>query len=655
MGILFASIYLAGVFAVLAPAFFQGMDASRVSSRSWWIRSVLAGGILLLPLIPDPALKAWLLIIILFIFLSIRAVGVSTIPSVLRAISGHRELTTMNAETQLRWYFGCLITALLAWGVLSMGARIGEETAFISLFAVGFIFNLIASQRLSGLPLTGSIAGGSLRALREAARDMMRQRSYREVVIVVLLQVPMAIAAAFQVNALKSDLGYTSEAITALTVIGLVVSVVGARALVLIGARIPVRPLLLGSHIVLLLLGSAWTWIHLFPAELRGFIAGTLFVLGTLFLAVSGIVLVALSNERLPRKNAVSYSVIYQLAGVVAAILGIAAVMGLGAIPAAIRPQGMHSYSHAFLLWTVLSLGVCIFSIVMVKGKLGLLAHDIEQVLPANLLTVFRAHDMTVHASSRPGEVRVYENVLASHVPAGERLILDALRHPETRHRAAAYRALFENPLPSSVTFIIAESEDRDSPLRGDAVNALGFLRIPAAAAALRSLAKDTDPNIRARAYKGLLRHHEPISRIRFFRCYRSIRETSHRLDMLWGLLASERLDLMWEALEYEMSISQSPSWMRTVFIVLAEMLGDKVRMIELFTAERDDPPAAFSELIAELPDTTAGAAVSEWRRCLASSGRISLPPAAKFPRALVPKDITCLIGLLHCSRLQSR
>ena len=476
MGILFASIYLAGVFAVLAPAFFQGMDASRVSSRSWWIRSVLAGGILLLPLIPDPALKAWLLIIILFIFLSIRAVGVSTIPSVLRAISGHRELTTMNAETQLRWYFGCLITALLAWGVLSMGARIGEETAFISLFAVGFIFNLIASQRLSGLPLTGSIAGGSLRALREAARDMMRQRSYREVVIVVLLQVPMAIAAAFQVNALKSDLGYTSEAITALTVIGLVVSVVGARALVLIGARIPVRPLLLGSHIVLLLLGSAWTWIHLFPAELRGFIAGTLFVLGTLFLAVSGIVLVALSNERLPRKNAVSYSVIYQLAGVVAAILGIAAVMGLGAIPAAIRPQGMHSYSHAFLLWTVLSLGVCIFSIVMVKGKLGLLAHDIEQVLPANLLTVFRAHDMTVHASSRPGEVRVYENVLASHVPAGERLILDALRHPETRHRAAAYRALFENPLPSSVTFIIAESEDRDSPLRGDAVNRRGGL-----------------------------------------------------------------------------------------------------------------------------------------------------------------------------------
>ncbi|MBI4979123.1 MAG: MFS transporter [Spirochaetes bacterium] len=651
-GLLFASIYLAGVFAVVTPALFQGMDASRVTSRSWWIRSVIAGSILFFPFIPDASLKVWLLVGILFAFLSIRAVGISTIPSVLRTISGPRELTTMNAEAMLRWYFGCLITALLAWGVLSQRHRLGEENAFMILFGVGFMFNLVTSQRLSCLPQTGSIEGGSLRALKEAFFEVTRQRTYREVVWITLLQVPMAIAAAYQVNALRGYLGYTPEAITALTVVGLVVSVAGARALVLIGARIPVRPLLLGSHLFLFILGASWTWLQLFPAPIRSIIAAILFVLGTLFLAISGTVLAALSNERLPRDNAVSFSVIYQLAGVVAAILGIAAVQGLGMLAPFIRMPGLHPYSHSFFLWTVLSLGVCFFALVMAKGKFGLLARDIEQILPPNLLTVFRAHDVTVHASSQPSEVREFENVLVSHSPAGERLILEALRHPEARQRSAAFNALYENPLPSSLPYILAEADNQDSPLRGEAVNALGFLRVPAATDALRELVHDRNPDIFSKAYKGLLRHDVQLSdSTAFMKRYRSLRHTWHRLDMLWGLLAQKRSDLLWDIIAYEMSYTHDPVWIRSVFIILAESLGDDVRMSELFIVEREKPRAAFEELLAELPDPIAEASIREWRR-VSAKGKWRLPANARFPRSLAPENITCLIGILHCCRL---
>lgn len=648
MGLLYAAIYITGIFAVLTPSLFQGMDASRIASRSWWLRSFIAGGILFFPFIPDASVKSWLLVVIILIFLSIRAVGVSTIPSVLRAITLPQELRSINAEAQLRWYFGSLITAVAAWAVLSQRAHIGDENAFIALFAVGFIFNMVSSQRLSTIPPTGRIERGSFSALASAAVDVAASRSYREVVWITLLQVPMAVAAAYQINALKT-LGYSPEAITALTVIGLAMSVAGSRALVLIGRRIPFRPLLLGSHIVLFLTGCVWIWIAAVPTAYRGVTAGVLFAVSTLFITVSGTLLAALSNERLPAENAISFSVIYQIAGVIAAFAGMIAVQILGTAPLA-YVRGMHSYSHAFILWSLLALGVCVFTFVMVKGKIGHLASDIAQVMPSNLMTVFRAHDATVHAASRPSEVREFENVLASPVPSSAHLILEALRHPEARHRVAAFHALYENPLPAAAAPVAAEALNRYSPIRGEAINALGFIHVPAAARALHTLARSGDEAVAARAMKGLLRHGAVTNTASIMRRYRSLSETSYRMDILWGMIAGRQLDLLWKVLAFELVHTRDRTWIRTVFIILAEAHGDMNRLSELY--QRKSERSAFAELCAELPDPACNVPLSAWRHAVAADGSIRLPKNAQFPHDIRPRTAAELIGILHLSRL---
>ncbi|MBN8216086.1 MAG: hypothetical protein J0L75_05555 [Spirochaetes bacterium] len=652
MGLLYAAIYLTGVFAIFTPALFQGMDATRITAASWWVRSLLAGGILLLPLSGNPSFKAWGLVAFIYIFLSIRAIGVSTLPSVLRAISGPRQLAAMNAGAFMRWYVGCLITSLLAWAVLSQRQRLGSEAAFMILFGTGFVFNLATSWSLSTLPPTGRLSRGSWSALLEGFAEVKGNRAYREVVWVTLLQVPMAIAAAYQVNHLSVGLGFSPESITALAVAGILVSVVGARALVIIGSRIHIRPLLVGSHLFLIVFGAMWTWLDLFPAASRPTLAAVLFILSTLFLSVSGIVLSALSSERLPGKNAVSVSVMYQLAGVLAAFLGIVAIQVLGrSLPWTAWP-GMHAYSHAFALWTALSVGVCAIAFVMVSGRFQELAQDLSQISPSNLLTVFRAHSVSISASSDPKDVRELENVLVSPVPASTRLLLEALRSPESRLRGAAYRALYQLPRRAAFPLVRDEALCVDSPLRNDAVSALGFLRFRASTVVLRRLRRDSEPAIAARAWKGLLRHGEPIDETALFACYRSCHRTLDRLDILWGLLDIGQTRLLLKAYGHEIQIASDPHWHRTVLVMIAESLGDDSRMAELLILERERPMAAWQELLEELPQKIAGLDREDWRGILKKSGQVVLPASARLPGGLRPTQATGLIGLLHCSRL---
>ncbi|MCK6490809.1 MAG: hypothetical protein L6R48_21365, partial [Planctomycetes bacterium] len=61
MGLLYASVYLTGACAVLAPALFAGVDATRLTAGSWWARAVAGGLLLLLPLVAAEA-RTWVLL-----------------------------------------------------------------------------------------------------------------------------------------------------------------------------------------------------------------------------------------------------------------------------------------------------------------------------------------------------------------------------------------------------------------------------------------------------------------------------------------------------------------------------------------------------------------------------------------------------------------
>jgi len=650
MGLIYGAVYLAGLGAVLAPLLLTGRDTTAITAWSWWARSLLGGLVLLLPLMADPAVKVWVLVGIIYGFFTLRGLAMATMPSVMRALCTDRELPRLNAGGHMRWHLGTLATSVLAFLVLRHQAWFPSlEAAFISLMAVGFVFNLVASWVLSTLPPTGTLERGSLASLRTAVHLVWRERRFRDVVVLTLLMVPMAIAAAYQINYLDKVLLLGGDVIFALTLGGTLAAIAVTRALAVIGPRIQGRVLLLGSHLGLVVLGLAWTCLKLVPDTAQFWTAGGLYMASLALLAASGALLAHLANERLPEQDQVQVSVIYQLSGVVAGLLGIALVQ-LVALPGdwSVLP-GMHRYSHAFAVWTVLSMAICVVGWTVVTGRGAGIAADLAQLLPANLATVFRAHRLEVRGDPGPGRVRAIEDVLQLRTPASRALLMECLAAPQVRSRLAALRSLPEWPVAEALPLVIAEARDLDSPLRLEAVTALGFLREASSIAALRGLMDDHEPLVRAAIWKSLLRHGEDLGRVALLSEYRAAPSARARLELLIGLSAARRADVLLGVMAYDLAREASLGWIATVLQHLGEAQDDGERMVELLAIAKDDPGRALDDLLTEQGDPLAGLSHVEWRRVLVDKDWTSA--TAHLPEGLRPRDGMTLVGLLAAVR----
>lgn len=647
MGLLYGSQYLTGLLAVLAPLLLAGRDTTAVTAGAWWLRSFIGAGLLLLPLLAHDAVKAWALVAIVTAFFAVRAVAMATMPSVVRALCAPRDLPRLNASAQLRWHLGSLVTSLLALLVLRhSGAFPSVETAYWLLLALGLVFNLVTSWLLSTLPPTGTIERLSPRALLGSLHEVLAERGMREVVMLTLLQVPLAVAAAYQINALKRWLLLDDGAVAAVTLGGLLAAILGTRALVRISGRIPARILLIGSHAGLLACASGWLGLGLLPWTWRAGTGMGLAVISTLFLAISGATLGALTNQRLPPGAAVGVSAIYQVVGVVAALLGIGAVAATEPLARWLGlPEG--SYGHAFALWGLLSLVICVVAGRITARGLGDFFEDLAQLRPANLGTLFRAHDLPVRGESGPGGQRAIEGLLVEATPASRELLLEYLRSPRTRHRHAALRALVEQPLDEAVPLVAAEARDRDSPLRLEAATALGFIQTATARACLHQLVEDPDRAVAASAWKGLLRHGVEPDRPRLLAFYRSLDGARQRMEIQFGFAARRDRDGLAACLAWELERGTGPAWLRSTLLRLAECLGCEEAVAELLQTWDADPATARAELIRELPDPCAGL---ERRTLLAALEQGDTACAALRPAnpwGLAPRDAVTLIGLV--------
>lgn len=651
MGLIYGAIHITGFMALFAPIVFAGRETTRVVSATWWARSFFSLLLLALPFLPGH-LQSWGVVFVLYGFLMLRSLGNASLPILIRGIAGPREVGRLNTENFILWNLGCLFTSLLAWGVLSQKKTFGEQPAFMMLYGVAVVFNMASSWALGRLPPSGSPEPTAPGALARGWRLVRTHRAYREVVWLTLLSVPMTVAASYQVNMMKGPLGMGADTITALSVAGIAVALLGARGLLIIGTRIPVRPLMVGSHLVLFVLAAIWVWLGLWPPGSQPFVAGTLFITSALFLSVSAILLATLVGERLPGVGAISVSVLYTLAGVVGALSGIGLLQALSKLWPTTLP-GMHAYSHAFALCALLSAGVCALALAMVRGRLSAFTGDLGQLRPDNLFTIFRSSQIHVGSSSRPAATRELENTLVARVPAQADLMIQALKSPELRHRAAAYRALFEVPRVETFPWVKADAENAQCPWRSDAVTVLGLMDKPECLAVLRQAAKDPDPFIKAVAWKGLLRKGEPATLTKLMGVYRAIPLTRHRTDMLWGFLDGKRTDCLYGALAVDLARQAEAPWQRAILIAAAESLGDLERLRSRFTLEAEHPEEAWAELISEMPARVAGAPRSAWELAFGKKGEVKLPKGAHLPGGIKPAGGTALLGLLHCAMLE--
>jgi hypothetical protein len=650
-GLMYASMNLCGAVALVTPVLCGGLDASRVFFGAWFVRGALGAAYLALPLLPGNQAKIWLLILVYFGFMAARSIGFNSSQVVTKAVCRPGELGEIVSLQLTWWYIGTIAGSLLTALVLNRAAWFpSPEWAFLSLLALGVVFNFATSMTLRRLPPTGAVARSSALALLGVIPSVLRDPERREVILLALCTIPMGIAAGYQLNYLKVVLNLSSDVVFMTTIGGMVAMLLGSHLSGIVGRSIGFRPLQFGAHAFLAFFGIVMAWAGMLPAPLQPAAAIAVYILASLCISVSGTVFTALTIDRLGETHRHETSIIFQLGTTLAAGLGLGLIALAKKAGGAGIPGG-HAYSHSCLVWSVCSLAVCLASL-RLRRPGDTAWGDLAMLHPYNLLSAVRLHQVDKSKDSIIERMLNLENVLTSGTAVSRARMLQFLNSPDTAHRLSAYRSLCINPLPESAPTVLQEALNTASPLRIPAITALGFINDRSVLPALRPLLKDPSPRISAAACKTLLRLGEHWTDAEVLAHWREQPEPGDRMEILIGLAATRRIDTLWEVIRVELSSGSTGSALRVVLLHLADALGERAEICEIWSAEDKTPGAGQAFVLGELGEKPAFADLADpgpdrdlWRERVAAR--------LKCPR--IPDDCTAVSLLFLAGSAQAR
>jgi hypothetical protein len=342
-------------------------------------------------------------------------------------------------------------------------------------------------------------------------------------------------------------------------------------------------------------------WNEALPVPFRPISAIVIFIVASLCMSVSSTVLTALSIDRLGEKRRLETSVIFQLTSTLAAGVGLGALEVTKWISHSGAIWG-HPYSHAFLLWALFSLAICWVSQRLRRPGADAWG-DIAVFNPANLMTAVRLHQ--VDHSKDPLNERMFnlENVLIQRTFVSRARVINFLHSPDMANRLSAYRSLCFDPLPETTPLVLKEALDLHSPLRGAAISALGFLGDRTVAPALRPLLDHEAPRLAATTFKTLMRLGERLSREEVLAYWQAWPDPADRAEALLGLSATGQIQLLWDVIRFELARSCPGPALRMVMLNLAQALGERAEMCEIWSAEEQAPGKGHAFVLGELGD----------------------------------------------------
>lgn len=608
MALLYASLNITGLLALFGPWLLAGQDTSTVQSRAWLVRGLMSLALLGLPLLASDTIKVAVLVAVVYVMMAARTVGVLANAAVHKAICPERELASFFARIWTRWHAGVLATTVLCAGVLHFQDRFpSTEVAFMVLMAIGVVFNIATAVVMSGLPPTGTVTAASPLQTVAGFAAAWRQPEQREMLWLTLLQMPIGLAAAFQLNYLTHVQGMSASTVFLLTLGGVLASILATRVLGVVGGRISNRALWFGMHAVLAVVAVGWCAIGLVPEAGRSAACAVLWVLAAMALAGSSAIYGSMLSERLPGTDATRISVVYQVTGVMATLLGLGALALVHEACAASGWAIVHPYTHAFVLWAMLSLGVCAISLRLGRGSAA--TDLLAQLTPGNLSTIFRAHQLrTVERDVRPGSIIEREELMAAGTPAGRELVLETMRSPDPWLRLAALRAVRAAPFPAVLPLVQAEVEDAESPLRVEATTTLGFIGGAAALPILHRLLSEADTWLRAAAMKSLSRLGEPPPVAEMLGAYAQS-GTRERSELLIALAVAGRHAELRSLLADAMRQGAGASWQDSIALAAAQAIGGRDALRTILAAESEAAGVGLDEAIALLAERDPSAA----------------------------------------------
>jgi hypothetical protein len=646
-GLLYAGMNLCGVVVLITPFLCGGMDASQVFFRAWFFRSILGMAYLVLPFLTGNQTKIWVLILVFYGFMAVRAIGVSASQVVTKAISRPAEVAEVVSLQFVWWHIGSIVISLLTAVILNRSAWFpSQEWAYFAILVLGMIFNFATSQPLRRLPPTGVLPVGSPVSLLGAVPAVLRDPDRREVVLLSLFIVPMGVAAGFQLNYLKVVLKLSADVVFMTTIGGMLAMLLGSHVAGIAGRSIGFRPLQFGAHVLLAVCGVVMAWNTVLPVAIQPVSAIIIFILAALCLAVSGTVFSALSIDRLGETHRLETSLIFQLTATLAAGVGLGVLELAKSLTRAGIPGG-HPYSHSCLIWAIFSLVICWVSQRLRRPGADAWG-DIAVLNPANLMTAVRLHQ--VDHSKDPLNARMFnlENVLARGTFVSRARVMKFLHSADIAQRFSAYRSLCIDPLPAAAPLVLREALDPVSPLRREAITALGFLKERDVVSALRPLLDRESPRLAASAFKTLMRLGERLSSETVLAYWKTWTDPADRAEALLGLSSTGQIQLLWAVIRLELARGCPGPALRVVMLNLADALGERSEICEIWSTEEQAPGKGHAFVLGELGDqpelsdlADPGADHAVWRAKV----------AARLECSAIPDDSTA-VSLIFLSGL---
>lgn len=599
MGFIYAAVYLSGLFAIIAPIFLNGYDEARIFGVAWCVRTIIGGAILILPFLPNDDMKVLCLVLLLYGFCGARAIGAATFPSVTRAFNRSAELTPFLAKIFSRWHFGMLIATIVSYLILSNKDSIGsEEIAYMVLIGLAFFFNSLTSWCYLRVPRIGIFRSGGILSLARAARLVSMTRTYRDVVIVGILQVALTVTAAYQLSHIEGPLAFNPAFIFALTLGGLIGAYLTAKLLALLGNRVSFRSLLFLNHFILCICGLAWLLIHIYPTEWHESLAAILYILSTMMLAMSSAVWTAMASTHLPQELRLQVSTIYMLSSVLASGMSLGLVALLRGSLAGYLDN---PYAFAYVPWVILCICICIWAILRRSDGDPDILSELRQLKPSNIQSIYNMQRVNQQSAvTNRNRVRQIEHALLANTPATRESMLQYLSSFHVNERLGAIWSLLDKPNKRAYRILAEEAQNKHSPLRTEAITALGFSNNQEYVPLLQRCAEEAPERIQACALKSLLRLNAApdddaiIARYHGFEDYRS------RYELIIGLSENKRSVCLRRILIDEGKAGADKQWLITIALQWTDTFGKQRRLESFLQLELEREGEGIQDVLLE-------------------------------------------------------
>ncbi|MBN1256241.1 MAG: hypothetical protein JXA52_00900 [Planctomycetes bacterium] len=407
MGLLYAAMYISGFAPVFAPLLLNGRETTAIWSKFWLLRTFACFPYLLLPFLPSNTMRVWVLVVAYYTFTIARAFGMSASFSVYKALATPRELPGTMATLVSLVQAGRLAVTILIFAVFGSGWFAKDEPAFILLIGIGIAFNGFTSWLLSRLPKTGYLEEGSLKSMAHAFRQVWQNPVMLKIAMVIACQTGLVICSAYRISYFKNVVEFSNSLVVLIVIAEILGAIISSYAIRIIGHSISPSALILGAQVVLMSFGFLWIFVEALPGWPTGLLwtfVETLPAWPVIPLAILISVPIATCNVAtfavtlqlrtgiLPEGREVQTSVVYQVTGVVAAVLTIGVLNLTEGITDLLTLPGIHQYSRQFGLMFILSILTCIIGIRMKPEGLRAVLTDMTLFAPANLKSIYSAY-----------------------------------------------------------------------------------------------------------------------------------------------------------------------------------------------------------------------------------------------------------------------